>query len=388
MKYVLFFNSLIFISPIFANYFGGAKLPTLFIGLVTIVYLVFGLRKINVYAGFYPMIAVFVLFSISALYWQDMRIVSVPIYFYVALLLGSVCTKDDVSEFVDLASYFMLFLCIGAVLSMFYVVLGGGPIFTFPNPDGRVNYVFFGTMTNSYWSGLIRPSGIFDEPGAFSFFICAVVTLRKIYNKSNNVCWALLMLGMCTLSIAHVVYVIFYFFSERPDSKRILVMFLIILAFFLMIKSSSSFELFQQVFLNRFQIDDDGMMKGDNRSQSLFTAIEILINNTKVFIWGLSPDSYLNSSEYMRSSGLSEIGSNPLSQLVRMGIILSSIYFIVLLILFSTIRKGAKYFAVFGFGMLLLQRDFIYVVSYSMFVVLIVRASINIKINKNIGSQL
>ncbi|ESP95130.1 MULTISPECIES: hypothetical protein [Pseudoalteromonas] len=387
MKYALFFNSLIFISPICAYYLGGAKLPTLFIALVTIVYLVFGLRKINIYAGFYPMLAVFLLFSVSALYWQDMRVVSVPIYFYVALLLGSVCTRDDVSDFVDLASYFMLFLCIGAVLSMFYVVLGGGPIFTFPNPDGRLNYVFFGTMTNSYWSGLIRPSGIFDEPGAFSFFICAVVTLRKIYNKSNNISWALLVLGMCTLSIAHVVFVIFYFLSERPDTRRILVMFLILFLSFLLIKNSSSFELFQQVFLNRFQIGDDGMMKGDNRSESIFAAIEILMNNSKVIIWGLSPDSYLNSVEYMRSSGLPEIGSNPLSQLVRMGLLLSCVYYTVLLILFSTVRKGAKYLAVVGFGMLLLQRDFIYVVSYSMFVVLIVRASMNIETNKNIESQ-
>lgn len=387
MKYALFFNALILISPICAYYLGGAKLPTLFIALVTIVYLVFGLRKINIYAGFFPMLAIFLLFSISTLYWQDIRVLSVPVYFYVALLLGSVCTNDDVSDFVDLASCFMLFLCIGAVLSMLYVILGGGPIFTFPNPDGRLNYVFFGTMTNSYWNGLIRPSGIFDEPGAFSFFICSVVTLRKIYNKNTNINWLLLALGMCTLSIAHVVYVIFYFLSERPDVRRIFVMSLVLCISFLLIKNSSSFEIFEQVFLNRFQIDDDGLMKGDNRTESIVAAIEILTNNSKVFFWGLSPDSYLNSVEYMNSSGLPEIGSNPLSQLVRMGLVLSLVYYTVLLVLFISIRKGAKYLAIVGFGMLLLQRDFIYVVSYSMFIVLIVRASMNVEKNKNIERQ-
>lgn len=387
MKYILFFNSLIFISPICAIYLGGAKFLTLFVGLITVSYLALGLRKTNVYVGLYPALIVCLLFCISALYWQDLRVIGVPIYFCFALFLCSVCTENDVSEFVDIASSFMLLLCVGAVMSMLYVVLGGGPIWTFPNPDGRLNYVFFGTMTNSYWGGLIRPSGIFDEPGAFSFFICAVVTLRKLYNKSNNINWLLLGLGMVTLSIAHVVFIFFYFLSERLNLRRILIMSLTFFLFFMALKNSSSFELFEQVFLNRFQINDDGMLKGDNRSGSFLAAAQILMNNSEAVLWGLSPDSFLNSEEYMRSNGLPEIGANPLSQLVRMGLILSCVYYTILFILFSTIRKGFKYFAVVGFALLLLQRDFIYVVSYSMFVVLIVRSSIKIPINKNMERQ-
>ncbi|HDM8133119.1 hypothetical protein LCE44_05910 [Vibrio harveyi] len=383
MKYALFFYSLIFVSPVFSYFFGGAKLPTVILLLVILLYLAFEIRKINIYTGIFPMLVVLLIFLVSALYWQDLRILGVPIYFCIALILGAICNNDDISGFVDLGSYFLLFLCLGAVLSIVYVIFGGGPIFTFPNPDGRLNYVFFGTLTNSYWSGLIRPGGIYDEPGAFSFFICSVVTLRKLYNKNNNVSWALLLFGMCTLSIAHVVYVVFYFFSERPDSKRILVMFLMLIGFFLLIKFSGSYTLFQQVFLNRFTIGDDGMLAGDNRSQSMFYALQLLVDNPTIVTWGLSPDSYLNSAEYFTSSGLPELGANPLSQLVRMGLVLSSLYYTVLLILFSSIRKGAKYMAVVGFGMLLLQRDFIYVISYSMFVVLIVRASVGVRLINN-----
>jgi len=376
MKYAIFCSSLIFISPVFAYFLGGAKLPALFVALLMLVYFAFGLRKINPVKTLLPLGLVFTLFSVTAIYWQDIRVVGVPVYFYFALLLCALATDKDIDGFIDIASVFMLVLCVGAVVSTVYVVLGGGSLASFPNPDGRINHIFFGTLTNSYWGVLIRPSGIYDEPGAFSFFICAVATLRRLFEKDSNVTWTLLALGLVTMSLAHIVFMIFYFFSDRPKFKYLLAMVGVLSVTFLFLMKSQAFELFQQVFLNRFEIGGDGLLKGDNRTDYMLSAIDILKSYNNVVFWGLSPESYLNGAEFMNSSGLPEIGSNPLGSLVRMGAILSSVYYFILLLLLSSFVRGKKYFAVVGFGMLLLQRDYIYVVSYSLFVVLIVRYTI------------
>lgn len=370
MIITLFLFSLIFISPIFAFLFGGAKFATLLVLVYALCHITIGNRLINLKSVFLIFFVLF-LFIIGSLYWQDLRLIAIPVYLFVAIFLCSLATKEEVSGFIDLSSKFMLILCVLAIFSFFYVMLGGSPIASFPNPDGRLNYIFLGTLTNSYWAGLIRPSGIFDEPGAFSFFICSVVTLRRLFDKDSNLSWILLLLGLVTMSLAHIVFIFFYYISDRPNVFKMILFSFVAVILFIIIKNSSSFDIFEQVFLSRLQIGDDGFLKGDNRSQSLITAYNILVDDMKVFFWGISPESYLNSEAFFLSSNLPELGSNPLSQLVRMGAVLSSIYFIIISFLILSIIKGKKYFVVLGFGLLLLQRDFIYVVSYCMFVVMV-----------------
>lgn len=363
------------VSPITAFFLGGAVVPTLFILAVVLMYLVSDLRKVNFTGTLFPIFFIIVVSTITALYWQDYRIVGVPLFLCAAIVTAAISTNSDVYGFVDIASIFMLILCFGAIVSLIYVFLGGPPLASFPNPDGRLNYIFLGTISNSYWGPLIRPAGIFDEPGAFSFFICATVTMRRILEKDSRLSWALLILGMVTMSLAHIVFIFFYFLSDRLSVRSMACLFILSFIGYLFIKQSFAYELFQQVFLSRFEIADNGLLKGDNRTGAFFAAADLL-TNIKVFLWGISPESYFNPEDYFSSSGLPPIGSNPLSKLVRMGFVMSSIYYMVVFIFLGSFIRGKKYFAVVGFGLLLLQRDFVFVISYSLFVMLILRYTV------------
>ncbi|HAZ3859399.1 TPA: O170 family O-antigen polymerase, partial [Escherichia coli] len=98
-----------------------------------------------------------------------------------------------------------------AVIGFIYAAIGGSAIYTITNPNGREFYFYLTTFTVTNYSGFIRPSAFFDEPGALSFYICFVVMLREIlWPRKRALNFALLAFGIVTLSLAHIVFTILY----------------------------------------------------------------------------------------------------------------------------------------------------------------------------------
>lgn len=212
-------------------------------------------------------------------------------YIYIPLILISVFlftrNKDDVMWFIDKVTAFFLIGLVFSIVSFILVYNGLEPTLRFYNPDGREIALYFATLSNTFISGLIRPSFIYDEPGTFSFFICVLAILRNLTNRDARLTWLLMSMGLITLSLAHVIIFVVYILSSVRFKYSIATIICVsLLVSFL--KEESLFE----PFFWRFQIDETGQLKGNSRA-GIFDNVNRFID-AEIFLLG---DHYCLSSK-------------------------------------------------------------------------------------------
>ena len=69
------------------------------------------------------------------------------------------------------------------------LVLGGllQPIFKFVEMDMRPGYFFGLFTTNTYFGGLVRNAGFYDEPGALAFWGIYALIINKMFVKNTKI---------------------------------------------------------------------------------------------------------------------------------------------------------------------------------------------------------
>ncbi len=305
-----------------------------------------------------------------SLYWSDAAYVSYSLYFIMSFLSVSYLNKKDAYYIVYILSNILLMILFGAFFSFVYALLGGGSIFEVINPDGRESYLYVTSMTNWVLGNLIRPSGIFDEPGTLSFLVCFVCAARHLlgFNKKNT--WVMLALGFVTLSVAHGIYVFFHLLSERLKIKHVLLIGVAVLCVFLLISLNSSlYMLLDEHFLSRFTYVSGKGFVGDNRTLLLSNAVSML--SFKSFIFGI--DSSCISNVEVCDARYNSFGENPLSLLVLTGIGLSFPYYIILVLFFWFGIQKRSNLVLFALGLLLLQRPYVMSYGYSLLIMLLLK---------------
>lgn len=288
-----------------------------------------------------------------------------PVYFLFSILTISLLTKSECETIKNYYTVFIVALLFGALTSLIYKILGGEALFHIENPDGRKNYFVPFTFTNSVWNNLLRPAGIYDEPGAFSFFICSVVAIRTLLRSNPNVSFWMMVTGLVTFSLAHIVFLITFIFSYKEHTvKWFVYLILISLAFLFTLSALGAYEIFYNIFLIRFELVNGGL-HGDNRTELFLNTWKILSTDLSIIITGLNDELRNNSELFLNKYGKDmHTGANPLNMLLKLGF-MSLIYYLVLIYLFITgISHGRSGFFLLGFGALLLQRDYIFVISY------------------------
>jgi len=315
----------------------------------------------------YSILFIFILSTLSALHGESLLILMLPIYFVSALIVLSILSERDVDYFISFLSIFIVLL--GALVGTIYAYFGGGALLQFPNPDGRLNQLYLSTLTNFHVGALIRPSGIFDEPGALSFVVCIIAALRHATGKNKKMTWALLLLGVVTSSIAHLLYMIFHWIAEFKQSKnkgRLVILggggmfFLsIILVFFM-----SANELFEVLIFNRLSSNS----LGADRMLFLTNAMNYL--DIKTFFFGLDPSCAVGLAS-CAAKNYEIYDSNPLTPLVHWGILISFPYYVIqfFLLLISIFRFN---FIAFGVFILLLQRPYVMSYAYALLIMMTV----------------
>jgi len=158
----------------------------------------------------------------------------------------------------------------GAIVGQVYAYAGGAPLLTITNIDGRENALYLTTMSNFNWLGVIRPAFIYDEPGAFSFMLCAAVALRELLGLRRGPSSFLLVGGIFTFSLTHWIVTLLYFVVRFGIVRVSLVVALLVVP---VVPVLSSMEELSFVF-DRFSVVDGGI-SGDNRSNQLknFSAV-------------------------------------------------------------------------------------------------------------------
>jgi hypothetical protein len=365
--------SLVIISPALA-YVGarGIFLATLISAAVIIV---FRGGELHLHKWFLAIcVAVFLSACIPAFYWADPRYILSPVFFVFSLLLIQLAGKQALHNFITMTTVLMFALLIGGFIGLFLAFNGVQPVFNIPSGDGRPIHFFYTTFSNSWWGRIIRPAGIFDEPGALSFMVCGTAALRHLQGRKSRVTWMLLGLGFVTLSLAHLVYVLIHAMAEKFSLRNVIGITATLLPLILVATYLGGAEIVEKRLLGRLTISETGELVGDNRSERIRNAARQLKKNPQSIMFGAHPTCRFDPVKCAEEFGL--MGESPLSSLVMQGIFVSWPYYAALVILFCAPFFGREYLVSFGIGALLLQRPYLLNLGYALVGCLVVVATI------------
>ncbi|WP_354634710.1 hypothetical protein [Planktothricoides raciborskii] len=313
--------------------------------------------------------------SISAMYWGNFKYMFYPLILIMGISIIKVSKNNEIISLVKIITLFFVFLLSGALIAFVFGLLGGEPFFSFPNPDGRPNFFYPFSLSNANYL-VVQPSGIYDEPGAFSFFICSLAASRHILRMNKSVTWFILGLGMVTLSFAHVAYMSIHILSEIIEkSRNMKILWRVIVSVFLvtLLISAASSEIQNKIyarFLYRFTYSDISGLAGLETRYNLTNAgIEMIQKGgVKTLLFGIDPN-------ILEKEG-TKAADAPLGPIEQGGLLVSWPHYLIMLSLltisiFAIFKNDHKrYFICLGIAALLLQRPVSMATSYSFWSVL------------------
>lgn len=366
---LLLLGGVISLSPLL-NVFSPIKENLIALGSAAAIVLI----RIDWYAINRRVVALILLLlatgGISASYWGEPRMMFIPIYLISSALAISVLGRQDVDAFVELFTSVMMAMLIGAAIGLFYAFAGGPPLFAFPNPDGQLNQLFLTTLTNSQYGNFIRPSGLFDEPGALSFVVCCLAALRHALGYNKKVTWTMLLLGLVTMSLAHMLYMVVHAINELSGSKHMMKALVMTTVVAIALYAIVTFvqpvqEIYSNLLLARFVVSG-GRLAGDNRTELFLNAASHI--NPKSFWFGIDARcavGFINCPE----QGYTRYGENPLTLLVQWGLLISFPYYLGLVYLGIVAFLRHSLIPV-GIFLLLLQRPYTMSFGYALLILL------------------
>lgn len=320
----------------------------------------FGLNKYTLSVIVLMLLSLF----ISALYWNNIYVVKAHYFLILSLLVVNMLNDKSIDKYVDYITYITIILIIMAWIAIIYAFIGGKSIMSFDNGFGREYFLYVTSLVaiESISGNIVRPTGIFDEPGSFSFIICYIAILRSVFKKNEWITFYMLLGGFVTLSIAHFVFFLIYLISLNM-SKRNVIYILIMVVFALIIYNSSFSNVFDSKFIGRFQYVEGVGFVGDNRTLPLLKSWDYLKSSLWVFIYGMDLDFIINRSEVIEY--YDNVGENILTPIVEKGLLLSWPFYLLMLQLIVFGLKKKEYILFFGYATLLYQRPFLFHYSYS-----------------------
>lgn len=194
--------------------------------------------------------------------------------FTVLMIYLSLYNFVNIEWFISTYVRFLVILSVlGAIAAICVFVLNLEPLFSIVAHDGRQNSFFYLTFSNTYFPTfnrtIIRFSGIFDEPGTLAFFVSYGLVMNNLVVGNKKYELALLIFPIFTLSAAHIVVVIAYLFLFKIRSIKVLFVVVIVALFLfnaLQQTKGTDLDRFYKLTIERFEQDDSGELKGNNRA--------------------------------------------------------------------------------------------------------------------------
>jgi hypothetical protein len=371
---VMVFYGIGIISPILPHF--GIRGSFVTLGLFAVLFVAYNGKELCLDKwSIFLILTLLILACAPSLYWLDARYAFSPIFLIFALFLLQLSDTQAMDRFLTIATGLMLVLLVGGIIGFVLASNGVQPLFEISNSDGKSNFFFYTTFSRLQWGNIIRPAGIFDEPGAFSFMICAVCALRHLYGRDSRVTWLLLGAGFLTLSLAHLVYVIIHAMAENFRLRNLAGIIAMLIPIILLAGYLGGFETVEKRLISRATISETGEIVGDNRSWRMLNAATHLSTHPESILFGADPACRFDPNECAKKFPM--MGENPLSPLAMHGAFISWPYYLVLAILFTAPIFGRQYIVSLAFGALLLQRPYVTVIGYSLISVLVVATTIS-----------
>lgn len=303
---------------------------------------------------------------VSGIYWVEPRVGLYPIFFLTAWWILSISTYQDIEAFVSVSSMIMIVVIMGAWIGFLYALQGGEEMGTFVNPDGRPNLLYLSTLSNARIYNYIRPSGVYDEPGTLSFLICAIAATRHLLDYDKRVTWILIVFGLVTTSLAHIVYMFFHILAERITVRKLAIIGIVGILVIAGAAQTEAGSAFERLLIVRLQVED-GQLAGDNRSELMMTAAGHLSPLSAIV--GLDASATVDARKFQRT--YPQVGSvHPLAPLVRQGILLAAGYYVFLIVLLVKGLSKRRLLVLVGVAALFMQRPYIMSMGYAIWALL------------------
>ena len=361
---LLLIHSYLLISP-FVHAYVPISLISLSLSLLIIVSLIYLRCSTRIRKSLF-LITLFILcpFVISAIYWESFVLSIYPKFLIFSIITVWMLEARTHLYFIKYSTVFLFFQCILAIIGFVYAAFGGQPILDVTIGWGRTFSFYLTSFSVTNYVGFIRPSGLFDEPGALSFFTCFVAVLREIYHQNRKYTILLLTLGFITLSLAHAIFVFLYLFHVSIITKRwkVLIIFVTSTIFTLLILNS---------FLEKNYLIDYAISRATSdveggRGALMVNAYEIIRSGDWLsFVFGVDSNcltDYIDNCRYIYPA----MGENYLSLIAFAGVGPSWIYyfytFLIIILLFVKPRVA---FPLFALSVLFWQRPVIFMIGYS-----------------------
>ena len=313
----------------------------------------------------YILVVLFVISSCLSAFFNGVIEPIVFSLFFVLSVLTVLQTKDvNARAMVGVASWIFAVFIVMAFVGVIYHLLGGEPLFTLANSDGRDNHFYLTTFSNAE-TFAIRPSAIYDEPGAFSFYICMLVILRSRLGLSLKGSAALLLGGLITQSIVHVMFAFLWFIwvlQHRDASVSTLRDNLLKRFYFALFFVLSAFIVYQSGLLGwaleraAYYYDNPWANPRHNALNSIISA------------FAMNPGGVWFGFEKVcvqRLPGCSGMGENPLTPLIYGGLFSAWPYYLFLLVAIVAPLFSRDGLLLVGATLLLLQRPYFLEFPYS-----------------------
>lgn len=363
----LFLQGVLTMSPIFPV--AGVRGVYIYalVYMISVFAILYGHRKIPK-MGIILALGVCIGSCLTASYWHELKIAFLPYFFIGSILIAGVAREKEIHRFINLCTIFLLIMLVLSWIGFIYVISGGESLFSILNLDGRENSFYLTIFSNWRVHDSIRPSGVFDEPGTLSFLLCALAALRRIYHRDERMSLALLVAGLVTFSMTHILFLtLFVFFRSDRTFVRNLMQYLaicvgVVLVYFFLLK-----EPIDNAIMWKFRLQPEThSISGDNRSGQIVLAQSQLSLN--VFLWGLDPTGITKVHAFTKKYGT--MTTNPIGPLITSGIFVSfPYYFFLLFVMWQGFRRRENliYLAVV---LLFLPRPYVMGYSYAVWAML------------------
>lgn len=260
---------------------------------------------------------------------------------------------------------FAWILLSGAVIGLIYSMSGGGPMLELRIAD-RTTFLFLTTFAEDSGGGFIRPTAIYNEPGALAMVVTVILVLNHemgVFKKSSiALAIALIFVG----SLAGAIVSALYFLTSRllsPAWKGALIIFLVaaISAVFVLRDSGNAIvDFLDDMYLERLRVED-GWLVGDNRTGQVM-----------VFLDRVDEEIILQGGAFSGAFSDVDVSSNPFSMIASHGVFISLPYFFALVWLGLLMLRGksSNLFGPAAILLTLLQRPYLLYFPWSAMILL------------------
>lgn len=385
-------NSIVFVMLLL---FGGLGLPSVLLYALPIGQRFIGFGFLMILIGYFTLsrrtmpreliiliLASVVFSAITSIYWQNISILAYSGYFLISALLVGMAAPSEIRRAIEVGTDILLVMTVLAWVSFVYALRGGAPGFEISGYPGQPVSLYLTSMALSiHGQGLgtfLRPSGIFDEPGAFAFFISLCAACRMLLDMDRNKTWFLLIAGLITTSLALVIFIVIVGFRELIDkpqhlgNKRkisvLLPVFALLGLLVLLVSFWAEVSIVFVVLIERLAPGSDGrLLQGDSRTVQFLSAFEQI--TPAIALFGFDASCFGDAATCY-GIGI-EGGGSPLQPMMMRGLFSQSMYYVVLTIFLYRSLNSRHRLVYLAVALTFMQRPYIMTMGYSVWAILV-----------------